>query len=552
MPIDPVTGAVLPYVDQVRQALGGAANTAAPAIQNFANAPYVPQAASGAPAPAPTYDDWAAQSGITRSADAPPEGAPMTAPVAPPPVEGAPRPPPQPGEGLTLARAGGAVPAHERSLLGPTQWAALEAGNQSQEQAIRGMSANNAAQTASDEEVYLAHARDARLREDAANSAALEREEELNRRAMDFDRMAKQLSQERIDPDHFWASRSTPQKIAAFLSIGLGGFVQGARGGSNVGLDMVNNAIERDIRAQEFAYKAKRDSLEAQSTAFGMAMHRYQSVDAARSFARVAAMDAVAAEVQRQAAKGKGTEAANRALAALAELDQMRAQQIVKGIQFVPTTYAEPKYRIPGRVGTYTAKEVDALIGKEEERGFELQKLGVAAGYDIEKETAKAGVKSAQDARAEMVTLPNGDTIRAPTSAEATKLRDLSAAVDNANQLVAEAKRIRSQTGWWTSKSNHDRLSQIQSELTLAFKDRGQLGALSGPDMGLAEKAIGDLTTMNPLKASSVDAQLDMFSQRTDKALRNRVKSIPGVPDTAAGKMPKSFSPANIAAGGGK
>lgn len=288
-----------------------------------------------------------------------------------------------------MARAGGVIPAHERSLLGPSQWAALEAGNQAHEGAIYGMAANNAAQQASDEEVYLNHARQARMREDAANSAALEREEELNRRAMDFDRMAKTLSQERIDPDRVWASKSTPRKVASLLAIGLGGFVQGARGGQNVGLEMVNAEIERDIRAQEFAYKAKRDSLEAQSTAFGMAMHRYQSVDAARAFARVAAMDAVTAEVQRQAVKGKGTEAANRALGALAELQEMRAQQILKGVQFVPATAAEPRYRLPNRLGTYTAKEVDAMIATEEGRGFELQKIDRGIEGDIAKTRAK-------------------------------------------------------------------------------------------------------------------------------------------------------------------
>ncbi len=50
-----------------------------------------------------------------------------------------------------------------------------------------------------------------------------------------------------VDPDRFWASRSTPQKILSILGIALGG----VNGGPNQSMEMIQKAIDRDIEAQK-------------------------------------------------------------------------------------------------------------------------------------------------------------------------------------------------------------------------------------------------------------------------------------------------------------
>lgn len=391
------------YADSV-YALTFPADTLRPAGAAFAPPPQAPYVSVDPLASLPPKAPAKAKAGYDPLTDKSPGVNPIDAGVAlgrargDIPQEQAPigPPPPPPGGAPTGERpaivqvaGGGYVGPRERSMLGPTQWAALRAANASQESAIGEMAGRTAQEAKNEEAMYMAHARDAQMRADAANAAALQRQEEMEFRIADFDRTAKQLAQEKINPDRFWASRTTPQKIASFISIGLGGFLAGARGGSNMGLDMVNDAINRDIAAQEANYKIRREGLEAQSTAFGMAMQKYQSVDAARAFARASAMDAVASEVARQQARWRGTEGANRATAALAELDQQRADQILKGTQFIQGGYVEPKYRLANRIGTYTGKEVDAMLGKEEERGFELEKEDRKIAGEIRKETAK-------------------------------------------------------------------------------------------------------------------------------------------------------------------
>lgn len=65
------------------------------------------------------------------------------------------------------------------------------------------------------------------------------------------------LDAQGVDPNHYWQSRSTPQKIGAAIAIGLGAFAahplgpRGGGGGGNAALDIINQAIGADIDAQK-------------------------------------------------------------------------------------------------------------------------------------------------------------------------------------------------------------------------------------------------------------------------------------------------------------
>ena len=76
-----------------------------------------------------------------------------------------------------------------------------------------------------------------------------------------------------IDHGRFQASRSTGQKIAGALEVMLSGFTGGQ--------SMIRR-IDDDIKAQEFAYMAGRDAVNAKQSAFSAAMQKYQNANAAR------------------------------------------------------------------------------------------------------------------------------------------------------------------------------------------------------------------------------------------------------------------------------
>jgi hypothetical protein len=69
-----------------------------------------------------------------------------------------------------------------------------------------------------------------------------------------YDNAAKQVDDqqtqiEAIDPDRFWNSKSTGQKILGALAIAFGEI--GKKGGSNNALNIINNYIDQDIMAQK-------------------------------------------------------------------------------------------------------------------------------------------------------------------------------------------------------------------------------------------------------------------------------------------------------------
>jgi hypothetical protein len=80
---------------------------------------------------------------------------------------------------------------------------------------------------------------------------------------------ATALANQKVDPERWWASRSTGQKIAGVLAAVIGGLVQGRVGGRNTGLDMINDAIEKDIAAQQQNLAHKRELLGVRRSSIG-------------------------------------------------------------------------------------------------------------------------------------------------------------------------------------------------------------------------------------------------------------------------------------------
>lgn len=504
--------------------------TGYPSIADIAGMPPPP---ASVPAPPPPAPPPAAAPGEIMSKAPPPQ--PNATPVPPAPPAAAPPPTPKApaepmgGESFPLRRvSGGAVPAHEVERRGPSLLAAQGVRNQASEDTIARVGERNQDMAEQEYGLALDQERMARAREAAAQQSMAERQQELAERQQDFeDSVAKMGKLGTLNRDRWWASRSTGQKIAGFIEVALSGF--------NRAPSMIMKRIDDDVKAQEFAFYAAKDQAQAAQTAFGLAMQKYNNADAARAMAKAASLDVVQAQLSQMGAKWKGTEAANRADMALAALQDEKMMQIANGVQFVPARAGGAVFVDPETGVTYTNEQAAAFDKLRRERNFGRQTEAARIGGQLVVEEKKAEHAAAKDSRQHLVTLPNGDTVDAMAPNEATTLRGLATAVSSAQQLVSRAKEIRQGTAWRIPGSaERAQLEAIQSELTLAFKDRGQLGALSGPDMDLARSATGDITSQMP----NAEAKLDSFARATDNALKNRVKTIPGAPSTAKGELP--------------
>lgn len=438
------------------------------------------------------------------------------------------------------------IPAREMDLRGPTLKAAQQNSNAVAGQTVENVGDRNADAAAAEYGMFVNQERQAHSRQLAAEQAAAERDEELYQRQQDFDQSVKALSKASLDPDRFWSSRSTGQKVSGIIGVALGGFLQGARGGPNPALEMINTAIERDIKAQEFGYAAAREGAQAKQNAFSLAMQKYNSVDVARSLARAAALDAVQAQFGQQKALYAGTEAANRADMAMAQLEQDKTNQIAQGIRFIPQAQAAGERKFyDRRFGTVlTNNQMLARGDKIEDREHGLATIGVQGEVDLTKgvtlEEVKARVAGQKDQRGLQVALPNGDVVKAPNEGEATKLRELAVSMQTAKDLAKEAKAIRENSTFRATPEARARLKQIQANMVTAFGVQNKLGALSDADMQLAVDGTANLFDFG----SGVDARLDRTMQQSDAAVRRYVRTFADAPGTAKGEMPASFKAA--------
>lgn len=373
---------------------------------------------------------------------------------------------------VTFAGGGGTVPAHEVERRGPSLIAAQNESNAMTAGAIDAIHQRTEQAAAIEGAMAAGQVRQAYARQEGAEQEAAAREAELQQRQADFDSSVRALSKMSVDPNRFWASRNTGQKISAFVGIALGGFLQGAHGGGpNPGLDIINTQIDRDIRAQEFAYQAARDTAGMKQTAFALAMQKYQNVDAARAMARAAALDAVQAQLMQTAAMWKGTEAGNRADLALAQLQKDKENQIAQGIAFIPATATARMYLSPEGI-PMTEAEAKAFYNTERERNFNLGMEGVRAGLKEGEKTQDEAAKGAQYISKELGSEGIPEALRAAEDARQALVAHPLGTMERGTHFVAPY-------GGLVHKELYGREAQEREQSWDAFKTRA-IKAIAG------------------------------------------------------------------------
>jgi hypothetical protein len=391
------------------------------------------------------------------------------------------------------------VPAKETELRGPQLQAAQQNRNVAMEGAIQAVTERSQETAAGDYALALEQERQAGIRADAATATAAQRAEEMAARQADFDQSAKALSRMSVDPGRYFANPSTGRVLEGLMHMiaaGFGGFVAARNGGKNAGLDGLYRVMDNDIKAQEFAYNASRDAVNAKQTAFSMAMQKYNNVDAARAATRAAMLDTVAAQAAQQSALWKGTESANRGSMAIASLQDERMQQIAAGVLFTPVRQAAvgAQYRDPRTGMVYTEKEAHGLVEKMDEREFKREEIGMKHASDLEVEGVKAEHKGA---------LRDHNSKETQFIAEKLQVAGIPQARSSAEQALAALKKSpggkveafdRSVTPDWLANSVHSDDANAREMAFNKFKNQAMkvlFGNVTASEEGRAEKQYG-------------------------------------------------------------
>ncbi len=338
------------------------------------------------------------------------------------------------------------VPAHYQDLIGPEAWALLSNAERARftagdNIAKRSMDQSHADEKAADEAIGVADR--AAIHAGNMQSDLAPRHEDLDAKANEILSSAKHLANYHEDPNHFWGTRTTPQRVAGFIGVLLGGFAQGIRGGQNVALEQLNKAQDDSIAAQRHNYMANRDSLESKRSAFGMAMERYNGDEkVATAAVRLAQLDKRDAIAMKAAAQHSGTDTMNRLDMFLADSEKLRAEEVIKYKRWLQasTTGLDmgAYHKIYSKYRNAVLERLHAGEGGTPPLDFFPWLQGELGGHNVVPEGAVVGPHTSKGAERPMVHTPEGEfQARSDKDAEEYKQR-----MEGADEFEAAIKTI--------------------------------------------------------------------------------------------------------------
>lgn len=298
------------------------------------------------------------------------------------------------------------------------------------------------------------------------------------------DQLFNDVASSKIDANRIWNNSSTGQKLSATIGMILGGIGSGITGGPNYALQVIDNAISRDIESQK-ADLGKKENL--------LSYHMQQGHDlrTAQQLAMADMKDAAAAAIQAAGLKYGGDKAK---LTAQGHVAELRGQAVA------------------ARQNLASA-------------GLDMQIKGLQA------QALKASMAPGQlpkDARERMITLPDGSVRFAPTMEEAKTVRSTLATADELTGLISKAREYRNKGAGaeMFGTSEAAKAKAIESSLKLKIKDMAKLGVLSESDLKLLEAQIPNLsgTVLSGTTDDKVNAQLDALSEQVQRMVLSSLR----------------------------
>lgn len=156
-----------------------------------------------------------------------------------------------------------------------------------------------------------------------AENAALQRqnEEYMRSKLDDLNGQLTKLESQKVDPNKYWANKTTGDKILAGIGMLLGSF--GGKG--NKAVEVVQDSIDRDIKLQQAQIEDQKGAIVAKKNLLGEMRQVFGDEVAAREATRIALLNNAAFQLQASAAKYGGEEAKSKALMALGQIENAKA-----------------------------------------------------------------------------------------------------------------------------------------------------------------------------------------------------------------------------------
>jgi hypothetical protein len=225
----------------------------------------------------------------------------------------------------SMGGGGGPVQMREVDLLTPSARAKLGRWEQGAAQHAQDYEQRAVEHAQVKEAAAFEQERALQADEKGRQAAEVTRQQEEKAALAEFDAATKEAAAFQFEPDGGWKKddAAVATGIIGVALAGIGNMFGPIGSKGNVALDMINQDIERRLRAQDRAYNAKKDTAAAAQSAYGMARQRFGDQRAAEAVTRAGLREAYATQMQRMAASGESIE---KRAQADAMADQLRRQ----------------------------------------------------------------------------------------------------------------------------------------------------------------------------------------------------------------------------------
>lgn len=238
--------------------------------------------------------------------------------------------------------------------------------------------------------------------EQEAQSQALAEEAEARNRQMQaaissFQEASQRVAEQRVDPQQFFGGFGG--RAGAAIAVALGTIGSALGGGPNAALGIINQAIDRNIRSQEFNIQNERAGVAAQGQALNMMRQAFSDEAAANQATRALHLQAMTTRLDgmMQGLSGDQLLRAQTLRNALAQEQQLAAQAAAERQANTRTVREDFRIRGPqSRVMAQraalmprqqTAAQAPPQLSQQQRQRLEEQTAGLVAARGIEADT---------------------------------------------------------------------------------------------------------------------------------------------------------------------
>lgn len=326
--------------------------------------------------------------------------------------------------------------------------------------------------------------------------AQLEKKQRIDAAESLYKQSLADLQAQKIDPNRLYNNTSTGDKIVGAIAIALGGISAGMSGRKNAAYEVIENAIDRDIKSQEMEIAKKEKGVAVQGSLFNELVGRLQNEDVARHYLKSLMLEQGKSVIESYQSQITNATQQAQLSKLYGELEVANGEAKAKAQEVLQKS---PAMQAVIRDGV-TQGKIDPSTLDEKDRERYVQGLGFA-----------------KDAKA-------ADDISASKEAYDTSVRLI-------DQIIDGRKKEGGGIGAAYTKLQQGRAA----ELILKFKDLAKLGALNEGDYDLLYSIIpkdpsefnrADLPVVGGLMGDPIIAQMDRLKGELKSKYQGKLKTL--------------------------